>query len=69
MSKINKKVKIEMTKKKKENSPNSNTFMLGDHVMQAITCPGKRDPKTGINIPSEENVKEAKDWVDTNGLS
>lgn len=43
--------------------------MTGDFVMQAITSPDKRDPKTGVIIPNDENVKEAKDWVDFNGLS
>jgi hypothetical protein len=28
----------------------------------------QRDPKTGMAIPSEANVKDAKEWVDENKL-
>lgn len=31
-----------------------------------ITYPDRRDKKTKAALPSDENVKEAKDWVDYN---
>ncbi len=35
-------------------------------IMQPIKQPNKRAKDTNAAIPSRENVKEAKDWVDFN---
>ncbi len=36
---------------------------------QAISQPDKRQPKTGVALPDDENVERARNWVDENGLS
>ena len=49
-----------MQKKRKEKPAPYDTYALADK--------DRRDPKTGADRPSEQAVKEAKDWVDANHL-
>ncbi len=37
-----------------------------DRPCEAIVTPVAHDPKSGMTIPGEENVKRAKDYVDEN---
>lgn len=39
------------------------------YATQAISQPDKRQPKTGIAMPDEDNVERARNWVDENELS
>ena len=38
----------------------------GSYATQAISSADKRDAKTNVAIPSDENVEAGKAWVDEN---
>ena len=38
----------------------------GTYETQAISDTSRRQPETGIALPSDECVRESKDWVDFN---
>ncbi len=39
------------------------------YATQAISQPDRRQPKTGVAMPDDENVERARNWVDENSLS
>jgi len=49
-----------MNKRRKENK------MVPPYVTYALSGGKKRDKRTRADIPYEQSVKEAKDWVDEN---
>jgi len=50
-----------MSRKRNKNNKNAGAF-----ITNPIVHPDKRDEKTRSAIPSEQNVEDAKDWVDFN---
>ena len=40
--------------------------ITGAYIMQPITKPDRRFPKTNVARPSDESVEENRDWVNFN---
>lgn len=40
--------------------------ITGRFITQAISQPDERQEKTGVAMPSDENVSRARNWVDEN---
>lgn len=50
-------------KKKFDKQPDRIT---GRYITQAISQPDRRQKKTGVALPDDENVSRARNWVDEN---